>query len=246
MALNTIGKGVAIARLGKQPIYVSEQPLEDGSPLLKAKNGDKFQQIPNKKQERSVLFVCAPSGAGKSYYCVQWLKEYRKLFPKNPVFVFSSLEDDETLDVLPYLKRIKIKDDKFLESDLNEKDFVDCCVVFDDIDAISNLKIKKKVYDYLTILLETGRHSRTSVICTSHASCAGHLTKSILREAHSVTVFPRTMGGKSLRYLLDNYFGMSKEEIAAIKKCSGRWATICKTFPMVVITEDEIREIVPG
>ena len=98
---------------------------------------------------------------------------------------------------------------------------------------------KAKINGILNSLLETGRHFNASVIYTSHLPCAGNDTKRILNEAHSITIFPNGLGGRSLKYLLDSYLGLDKEQIKRVKKTDSRWVTIVKSYPMVVLTEKE-------
>jgi hypothetical protein len=43
-----------------------------------------------------------------------------------------------------------------------------------------------------------------------------------------------------LKYLLDSYLGLDKDQIKRIKKLDGRWVTVIKSFPMVVLSEQEI------
>ena len=67
----------------------------------------------------------------------------------------------------------------------------------------------------------------------------GNETKRILNECHSITIFPKNMGGKTSKYLLDQYLGLDKTEIAKLKTLTGRWTTIVKSYPMVVLSEKE-------
>jgi hypothetical protein len=243
MSLNTLGKGVAIAKLGKEMIYVSEQPLEDGVRVMPAKNGDHFQQYPNKKSERDVVFITAPSGAGKSWWCRDYLKVYNKMYPKNKVYLFSSLEHDDTLDPLTFIKRIKIKSPQFLTLDLKVEDFKDTCVLFDDCDCIRDKAVLKQVYSIMNMVLETGRHENVTCLVTSHAATAGLQTKCILREAKSCVIFPKTAGARGLKYLLEGYFGLSKEEIERVKRAPGRWVSIFRTFPVVCMSQNEVFQL---
>ena len=119
-------------------------------------------------------------------------------------------------------------------------DFKDSLVIFDDIDAETNKLKKAKIYGILNIILNTGRHEKVSAIFTSHLSCAGNETKLILSEAHSITIFPKNAGNRSLKYLLDSYFGLDKHQINYIKNVKdSRWVTIVKTYPSVLISEKE-------
>ena len=171
-----------------------------------------IQQIPDKETERSILYITGPSGSGKSYYTRNYILEYKKIFPKNNIYIFSSLENDETLDKISKIKRIKFTE-KFLRYDFKITDFKDSLVTFDDVDSETNKYKKKKIFDILAIILNNGRHENVSIVFTSHLSCAGIETKLILSECHSITIFVKNMGNRSLKYLLDSYFGLDKHQI---------------------------------
>jgi hypothetical protein len=243
MSLNVDEIGKAIAQIGKKTIYINDKDVEDGFTSARAKNSDLVQQIPDKKTERSVLYITAPSGSGKSYYTKGYIEQYHKAYPKRDVFIFSSLDSDPTLDKLKYIKRIKIKEEKFLNAELSAVDFKDSLCIFDDCDVISNKIVHKKVFNVLDNVLETGRHFAVSVVFTSHNATMGNATKRILNESHSITIFPKNAGGKMLKYLLDQYLGLDKDEIKRLKNLDGRWATIVKSYPMVVMSEKEIFQL---
>jgi hypothetical protein len=235
--LNFEDIGQPIARIEKKIIYLNDKPVEDGADELKTKNGAVLQQIPNKKKERDVLYIYGQSGSGKSYYIQQYLKEYHKMFPKNSVFMFSSLEKDPAFDKMEYMKRIKIKEDAFMGADLTSKDFENTLCIIDDCDVITLKKVRMKVMTLLNNLLETGRHTKTSVIFTSHLSSNGLESRRILNEAHSITLFPANLNGKSSKYFLDNYLGFTKEQIKKIKDLPSRAITVVKSYPQVILYE---------
>jgi hypothetical protein len=62
----------------------------------------------------------------------------------------------------------------------------------------------------------------------------------ILNECHSITIFPLTLGGRALKYLLDNYMGLDKEEIKQIKKLKTRSVTFIKSYPKIVLGNKKI------
>lgn len=190
----------------------------------------------NEKTYRQILYVTGASGSGKSYYTKMYIIQYQQLFPKNSVYIFSSLGEDRTLDSIKGLKRIKL-DEKFYNTQFTIKDFADCLLVFDDTEVIKNPLLREKVTNILDLVLETGRHTSTFVIVTSHIATNGNRTKLILTEAHSVTIFPATIGGKTMKYLLDGYFGLDSEQIKHIRSLKSRWITIIKTYPMLVLYE---------
>jgi len=185
---------------------------------LKDKPNLKFQPIPDKNVERSIRYVTGASGSGKSYWTKNYAEEYHRIFPKRDVYMISSLRDDPSIDKLKYIKRLKIHEPAFINDDIQAGDFKDSLVIFDDTDCLQNKVLKKKIDAILNAILETGRHFNTEVVYTSHLACNGLDTRRILNECKSVTIFPNGLGGKAMKYLLDNYFGLDKEQIKKIKK----------------------------
>jgi hypothetical protein len=58
--------------------------------------------------------------------------------------LFSSLPDDESLDsVKP--KRV-ILDDSLIDDPIDIKEFADSVIIFDDVDVLTNKKIRDEVY----------------------------------------------------------------------------------------------------
>lgn len=220
-----------------QEIFVEndKSKVEDFLKEIKCKDNEHLQHIPNKSNERDILYITGASGSGKSYYMNKYIQEYTKKHKKNKIYLFSSIDDDTSIKSTT-IKRIKLNEG-FINAELTASDFKDSLVLFDDTDVISNKNVLKKVNNILNVILQTGRHFNTSVIYTSHTACNGTQTKVILNEAHSITIFPSGLGGRSMKYLLDSYFGLDKDQIKKIKKLNSRWVTIMKTYPMIVMYE---------
>jgi len=199
---------------------------------------DQFQAIPDPNTERTILYISGKSGSGKSYYCKEYVKEYQKLYPKNSIYLFSSLNEDPTIDEIKNLKRIKLTPD-LLEEDLKAEDFKNSLVIADDVDCLTDKKMLKCVNKILDSILQTGRHTKTSLLITSHVACNASATKMILNEAHQITMFPSTMGNRNLKYLLDSYLGLDKEQIKKVKSLKTRWVTITRSYPQVVYSQHD-------
>lgn len=196
-----------------------------------------FQQIPNTTIERSILYITGASGSGKSYYTAQYIKQYKRLYPKRDIYIFSSLNEDKVLDALK-VKRVKL-DENLLTEHITAEDFKNSLVIFDDTDALTNKMMKTKVNNILNSILQTGRHFDVSCILTYHTPTGNRDTTMILNEAHSITIFPHSLGGRKLKYLLMDYIGLDKEQVKKIKNLESRWVTICKTYPMTILSERE-------
>lgn len=204
---------------------------------LTLKDGDGLiQPIPNPEQERQILYITGASGSGKSYFTRKYCAEFQRIFPKRAIYLFSSIADDSSIDEIKGLQRIKLTP-QLLTEELTSADFKDSMVIFDDTDCITDKAMKLKISGILNSILETGRHFNTYCIYTSHLPCAGNDTKRILNEAHSVTFFPHSLGGRSLKYLLESYLGLDKEQIKRIKKLPSRWCMVAKTYPQVCLSE---------
>lgn len=197
-----------------------------------------IQPIPLPDRERFVSYITAKSGAGKSYYASKLTEEYHKFNPKNAVYLFSPFEQDGKSFNFKWITKIDIKHNDFVTEDWNVEDFTDSLLILDDIESITNKKVKNILNDILNLVLEAGRKQRISCIYTSHLTMQGHGTRRILNEMHSLTLFPRSVGERTLKYILDTNYGMSKDQIERIKKLKSRWVTIVQSYPMVVVHEN--------
>jgi hypothetical protein len=198
-----------------------------------------FQIIPNPKTERQVIYITGQSGSGKSYWMAQYGNEYHKMFPKKSIYLFSSLNDDKSIDAIKGLKRIKIGPE-LLNEELTAEDFKDALVIFDDTDCITDKAMRNKVNKIMGSVLETGRHFNTYCIVSSHLACAGADTKRILNEAQKIIFFPASIGAAKLKYLLESYSSLDKEQQKKLKKLKSRWICIEKSYPPVVISQKDI------
>lgn len=197
--------------------------------------GSKFQLVPNTTKEREIIYICGPSGSGKSTFTSNYIKEYKKKFKGGDIYLFSALSEDEVLDK-HNVKRIKLSP-ALITDKLTAGDFEDALVIFDDIDVISDKKIREAVIATLNSVLEVGRHFKTYCIITNHLPTAGKDTRRVLNEAHEIVYFPHSGSMKGINYLLKEYVGFDNHEIKAIKKLKSRWCCIFKNYPQLAMTE---------
>ena len=205
--LNKVGRPLARIDGGKysgRVVSVSDQFANDKQKepsdnlikefrQLKIANDSKFQHIPDTTKEREILYITGPSGSGKSTYTRKYLEQYKKKYKNRPIYLFSSLPSDESLDkVQP--ERIKLNETMHTDPTKVEELRESICI-FDDIDVISDKKIREAVYDILNQVLEIGRHYKIHCVVTNHLPTNGKDTRRILNEAHTVTYFPHSAGG---------------------------------------------------
>jgi hypothetical protein len=208
-------------------------------------NGQIFQQVPNEKEpnhklRRRIIYTSGKSGSGKTYYTADYVREYVRQSPKNRILLFSSLESDETLDEIKQVRRVKVKTAGFVNETFTIDQFKDTLVIFDDTDCIKDKGITAQINHIADIVLQTGRHTNTSMIFTSHLSCAGKSTQLILCESHSIVFFPSAMTSHALNYLCTTYIGLDKKQVKMIQKDKSRWVTYFKGCPPVLMFKNKM------
>ena len=214
LTFNNVGKPVAKIKGGKynNKIISINPNLNDNDATdfkhLKISNDSTFQHIPDTTKEREIIYITGPSGSGKSTYTRKFLEEYKKKYKDRPIYMFSSLKEDPSLDSIKP-KRFKI--DALYKDPIEAEELKDSVVIFDDIDVISDRKIKEAVYNILNNILEIGRHFSITCIITNHLPTNGRDTRRILNESHCYVYFPHSAGGK-IKYLLQEYLDIDKKK----------------------------------
>jgi hypothetical protein len=182
--------------------------------------------------------VMGPSGVGKSTYIGQYLKEYKKKFPKNNIYIFSPLKDDKAFDGLK-AKYVKI-DNTILEDPLDVSEFSDSVLVFDDIESIKDKQLNDAIQRFRDQVLETGRHYNETAVCVSHVILNGNQTKRILNECDRATVFPRS-NFSAVSNLCRRYYGFEKDILNWMKNVPSRHITVKRSYPTTLITENAVK-----
>lgn len=162
--------------------------------------------------ERDVIYISGPSGSGKSTQAGIYAKYYHLMFPKNKIFLFSMKTSDQTLDKYPFITRIKLDDELYLDP-IQLDELGDALILFDDIDAIPNKKINKEIQRLIDMVLLQGRDRHISVIFISHLSCDYRRTRLILLESNIIILFPNTVSTHNLEYLLTKNMNLSKQDV---------------------------------
>jgi hypothetical protein len=165
-----------------------------------------------------VTFVCGSSGAGKSY-------SVNDLLMRNPaiqsttvpsVHLFSSVgnSDPSYRPIRDYYgERFIYHDPRDLQSDALDKRSYrpKSVIIFDDVNSISNKKIRARIVQFRENLLEIARHQSLVIICTEHLFHARNATQRLRNSAAYFILFPRN-SVKPIDDVLDTSFTMSRHE----------------------------------
>jgi hypothetical protein len=259
MSLNCQKVGYPFAQIkqGKwanERIYVNPDDNSDNPKIksftkLKIEKDDKgtFQLIPNPKKQRETIFVTGPSGVGKSYWIADYLREYRKVYKSNDMYLITNAKkEDPAYHDLP-IQKIKIGQN-LIEDPLNYESCTDSVMIFDDIDCIPNKDgWKTAIYELLNSVLEEGRKLSITCVFVQHVCNAGLRSRLLLAESNVFVYFPYSAVKNTTR-AMETYFNVSAKQVKFIKSMKSRWAIIgrnptmnnvCMTEKSVFILEDD-------
>ena len=243
--------------------YIEMKKKEELVPMVNTNNVeieyDQYgREIGQNYVARNMAFVVGMSGSGKSTYCVQLAKSYRDEFPKGNIYVFSvsNPKEDPAYRSL-YTKRDGSVDKKFkafvldeslidspiLMEDLEPGSFV----IFDDASTVYDDKVKKVLIKLQMRIMECGRKRGLHICVLNHNPTMNEraLGRTVLNECNSFTFFPKGGSFGQLEYALKNHMGLTKQQIDYIRQLPNtRWVTIFRNYPMVVMTQKCIFQLV--
>lgn len=199
-----------------------------------------FEYIPNIDIDRECLYICGPSGSGKSYFAAKYAKKYKKLFPGNKIYLFSTKFEDNQLDEIGLI-RINI-DDELLEVDLDWKEFADSLCIFDDVDALEGKKdLAKMIWGLRDALLKNGRSQRTYMLNTIHEMFGYRSTRTCLSESHMVVFFPNNGSDNAVKRYLKEKGGLDKDLVDNIMRLPSRWVGFYTYAPRFIVWEHGVK-----
>jgi hypothetical protein len=235
-------KGIDSAHLVGEPPEVKalyQRIIDDSvsTKVIELDDDGLFEVLPNPDpKKREVWYIAGQSGSGKSYIAKQLATFYHKLFPERGIYLLSKLDEDETLDSLKFLKRVKIQ--SFVDDYPTLEEFRDCMMIFDDYDTLTGDadKVVSKIIDDLAI---QGRHTNTTMLCLSHYLTNYKKTRLLLNEATNIVVYPLSTSYHALRYLLKNYVGVDEEDLKKHRKLGSRWLMYKKGYPQIMVCQKQ-------
>ena len=234
-------------------IYLVDEPTEylrnDTSlknELLSVINGKRKEIILNdgtlipipRTDKRDTFYIAGPEGSGKTYLSSMIIKQYKKMFKKNPFFVFSKIEEDEVLDKLNPT-RIELNEE-LLYDPIEVNELNDSIILFDDIDTIHDKKLLEELRRIRDSILEIGRHHNAYIISTAHNMTNNKATKMSILESANVCFFPKMGDSYHINRYLKEYGGLSNDQIRKIYELPTRWVLHHKRAPNYIMHEKGI------
>lgn len=187
------------------------------------------------EQPQRILYL-GPTGSGKSYLIGKYIEKYKKHFKNNKIYLFSDKPEDPALDKKEY-KVIRIAlNDQLYNDPIQADELANSLVIFDDIDSISDKNIRKAVYSLKDQILKRGRSLKIYELVTVHNTEYGE-TRTDLANSTGVYFFPKMGAPKTVKYVLENYFGLDSKAIKKIMSLPSRWVYVNKLAPNYVLYE---------
>ena len=140
---------------------------------------------------RECFYINGRAGAGKSYWCSDFLKDYINQYPDNKIYIFSGVDEDEAFDKFEKVERVNLLDLTLAEGLPPITKYLNSCCIFDDVNELPIKEMREKVLTLRDLILQNGRHKGITCLCTSHVALDGPKSKLPISTSHGVVIFPR-------------------------------------------------------
>ncbi len=189
------------------------------------KSGKLIPLLNFNKEER--FYITGSSGSGKTYFATQLVKQYLKRYKNenNDFVLISGVPSSEDINKL---EPSVINPYELLEEPLREEEISNAIVLFDDVLSIPNKNVKNNIVAIVNNLVETNRHSNTTMLIINHLINNHHETRKLLNEATSITFFPKSSAKNNIRKYLKTYEGFDDRMIRKIVNLPSRAVTLYK------------------
>ena len=208
-------------------------------------------------KERITMFIAGPQNCGKSYFISKFLKTYKLMHPKRPIYLVTGLlEKDKNFEGFN-IRAIDLStpdasevvgslDLERMRTDDQTGKRLGCLMIFDDTDRIRNRDLMGKVYKLLDDALANGRdhatqagHADIDVVVTNHEINDYQRTRGITTNCNYVVLFPYYSLASQMRLMMDK-IGVSKEDQKQVLKYKGRDVIFRKTAPLYCVMRKKI------
>lgn len=242
--------------------YKQEKGTLPQTSIIDLENENKVA-FPNLEQnKRFAFFISGSSGSGKTTTTANLIKIFIDTKPDINIIYYTGCPEDDPLDT--YLAKIchqnlikitprNIIDDNdiILSVDMIHERFKkfrgEVLVVMDDIESISNVKIKNVLLKFQDEILERGRshgknYRHIHLISIIHSTQNWNSTRKLLKECTYSVFNLRVISTKTILNILEifGYDTEIKDLVLAMKKEGKQITFFSKEYPFIIFNNDKI------
>lgn len=225
---------------GVKPLLGKKNEIKNG--IFTINDHSLLIPLPNAVR-REIPYIAGPQGSGKSYYTADYLKEFKKIFPKKKIYLFSGIDEDINFKGIKGINKMDMEDQGLLDDPIDPKtELSNSLVIFDDIDRSADPQMSNYLHELRNDILKNGRDQSQKgkdIYClsTNHQVTDSTKTRDLLNECTSITVFPSSGSRFGIERVLKHYMGFGKKEIDKIMDLGkkSRWVTIYKNYPQIIM-----------
>lgn len=203
--------------------------------------------------ERVTMFIAGAQNCGKSYFVAEFLKTYKMMHPKRPVYLLTGLSEKDKHFEKMDIRQIIMDSSNVSELNLEKLRTDDktgkrrgCLLIFDDTDRIRDKGLMQRVYKLLDDALANGRDHATQagkadidIVVTNHEINDYQRTRGILTNCNYVVLFPYYSLATQMNLIMDK-IGISKETRKQILDYKGRAVILRKIAPMYCVMKKKV------
>jgi uridine kinase len=213
-------------------------------------------------EESENVYISGKSGSGKSTVARHYAMNYRRMFPKNKIYLITHSDETNIPDknkcfykktqdnTTTYAKlldiiRVPINEHTFGKTSKIDvtKDYRNCLMIFDDFLYIENEEHKKKVIKMIIQVMTEGRKIGVYSVITAHLPYE-KINTDLYQTMHTEThkfVFCKGSNVGQLRYVFNKYFVLRPKTITKILRFdpNSRWICLNK-YPAYVLSHNKL------
>lgn len=231
------------ADLNESKFSKNDKNLEIVDNVLQLPKGYKMRLSPQHDKDQNLrLVVLGPSGSGKSTWIKNFILDYKKLYPKKEVFLFSSHDADPSIDQAKPT-RIKITEEeiaislKTRQPLFTNKNLAKSIVIFDDTYSAQS-KLLVNFWDALaTDLAQNARKLEIDLVFCLHNTNHSR-TRFLMSESTMFVLFLRSGARAMYERILESYLGFKDKKIRKqLFNLPSRYVCFSNIAPMFILTE---------